>query len=476
MPQVHEQIYFANKEPIFTINKNQQWAILGPSGSGKTTLLKSIAKRCYIQSEKSSSAKEFASQKQEIIFVDVKHNFKNLQHNHNFFYQQRYSSVYAEESQTVQDYLTETQNNSLRNQPWTINSIIELFSLTQLLNKRLIQLSNGETKRIRIAVALLSNPQILLIDNPLIGLDITSRQYFENIFKAIVKSGIYLVITALADELPGIITNVIVLDNNGGFISLSKSEFLKERTKLFTQEEHRLNKEQIARMLYKKHEKRFEYLVKMKNINVIYGNIKILQNINWKIKHGERWALSGPNGSGKTTLLNLISGDHPQAYANDIELFDRKRGSGESIWEIKEKIGFVSPELFQYFPGKYNCLQVVESGFYDTIGVFQKVPENQRVIAKEWMKALGISKNENISLGQTSATQQRLTLLARALVKKPYLLILDEPCQGFEHQQQMHFRNIIEALAEITDMAIIYVTHHEEQLPKCIIKRFVLNK
>ena len=471
-----KNFHFDSKEPVFLINKEQHWAILGPGGSGKTTLLKALAERCYIYSPGNLKTKELTPQKQEIVFVDIKHNFKNLQHSHNFYYQQRYSLVFSEESQLVSDYLEEIQANTFNKHPWTLESISELFSLSPFLNKRLIQLSNGETKRLRIAAALLSNPVVLLLDNPLVGLDVNSRTEFDNIFSKIAQSGIHLVITTANEELPNFITNVIVLDEKGGFTRLSKENYLKERTNLFQQGEKKLNKELISSILYNKQHENFRYLVKLRDIKVSYGDVTVLQNINWEIKAGEHWSLSGANGSGKTTLLSLISGDHPQAYANDIELFDRKRGSGESIWEIKEKIGFVSPELFQYFPGKYNCLQVVESGFYDTIGVFQKVPEKQRAVAKDWMNALGISDIEDKPLAKVSATQQRLALLARALIKNPYLLILDEPCQGFENQQQEHFRNIIDTLAEVTDMAIIYVTHHEEQLPKCINKKLALNK
>lgn len=136
----------------------------------------------------------------------------------------------------------------------------------------------------------------------------------------------------------------------------------------------------------------------------------------------------------------------------------------------------MSPELFQYFPDRYNCLQVVESGIYDTIGIFRKVPEKIKKNALKLMELLGILILQNQPLRKVSATQQRLTLLARALIKNPYLLILDEPCQGFDNTQQGCFRSIIDTLAEITDMALIYVTHHEEQLPHCINKNLSLSK
>ncbi len=173
-------------------------------------------------------------------------------------------------------------------------------------------------------------------------------------------------------------------------------------------------------------------------------------------------------------MLSLINGDHPQAYANEIMLFDRKRGSGESIWDIKKKIGFMSPELFQYFPYHFTCLQMVESGFYDTIGLLRQSQRQNREIAEQWMAIMGLSLIREKYLSEVSASQQRMCLLARALVKNPYLLMLDEPCLGFDQSQQQTFKNLIDTMAKISDLAIIYVTHYQETLPDCITKTLQL--
>jgi len=219
---------------------------------------------------------------------------------------------------------------------------------------------------------------------------------------------------------------------------------------------------------------KFDVLVGMQNVRVLYGDSIIFDDINWEIRPGDRWALSGPNGSGKSTLLSLINGDHPQAYANEIVLFDQKRGSGESIWDIKKKIGFMSPELFQHFPHHFNCLQVVESGFYDTIGLLRHSQKRNREIAEQWMVLMGLSLIREKYLSEVPASQQRMCRLARALVKNPYLLMLDEPCLGFDQNQQQIFKNLIDTMAEISDMAIIYVTHYQESLPDCITKTLKL--
>jgi molybdate transport system ATP-binding protein len=203
---------------------------------------------------------------------------------------------------------------------------------------------------------------------------------------------------------------------------------------------------------------------------VAYGNKKILSNINWQINRGERWLLKGVNGSGKSTLISLITGDHPQAYANKVFLFDKKRGSGESIWDIKKKIGFVSPELHWYFDKTISVYNTIASGFFDTIGVYKKLSDEQHNIVHQWLSFLNLTTKSEFSLSALSTSQQRLALLARALIKNPPLLILDEPCQGLDEQQVKDFVALIDDLFNQSNRTLIYVSHYENEIPKCINK------
>jgi molybdate transport system ATP-binding protein len=214
----------------------------------------------------------------------------------------------------------------------------------------------------------------------------------------------------------------------------------------------------------------------MDKVHIQYGNKVILDDINWEINPGERWALLGPNGAGKSTLLSLINGDNPQAYANHIILFDKKRGTGESIWDIKKKIGFVSPELHQYFPTDNSCLQVIESGYYDTLGLFRPSNKNLAAIALRWMKTLEIDQYARTLLKNIPASAQRLCLLARALIKNPSLLIFDEPCQGMDDHQQLHFKKMVDTLCSLSNVTLIYVTHYQHEIPNSVDKVLNLDK
>jgi molybdate transport system ATP-binding protein len=212
----------------------------------------------------------------------------------------------------------------------------------------------------------------------------------------------------------------------------------------------------------------FSVAIKMIGTNVSYNNRKILDNINWEVKKGECWNISGHNGSGKSTLLSLVNGDNPQAFANEIYLFDRKKGSGESIWDIKQKIGYVSPELHHYFESTASCFEVVASGLFDTIGLFRQLSTEQKKITDEWMSLLQIVSLSKKIFKQLSNGEQRLVLLARALVKNPPLLILDEPCQGLDKEIALRFIALINEICVKMKKTLVYVSHYEEEIPSCV--------
>jgi len=210
------------------------------------------------------------------------------------------------------------------------------------------------------------------------------------------------------------------------------------------------------------------------NVTIKYGEKIILQAINWEVKKGECWSISGPNGAGKSTLLSLVTADNPQAYANELYLFDQRRGSGESIWDIKRRIGFVSPELHLYFDRGTSCFDVIASGLFDTIGLFRQISTAQQEQVQAWIELLQLQALQRRPLFQLSLGQQRMVLLARALVKNPPLLILDEPCQGLDEEQISYFKLLIDQLCATFNTTLLYVSHYSKDLPSCITQSVVL--
>lgn len=471
----------------FTVQPGENWAIIGESGSGKSALLQTLAGRFNITggeityhlpekiSQRDSNDSVHTARQKQIALVEPKHHFKNLSNTSDFYYQQRYNSSDSEDALTVAQYLNEINNASAGTGYWDFEKVVSLFNLGRLQDEQLIKLSNGETKRLMIAAALMKNPALLLLDQPLTGLDVQTRAAFSQMIDKIIASGTTLIMATSPGEIPEGITHVAILKNREVSEAMPKDRFSADA--FLNIKDDKLNVEELRSLLNDGNgPANFGRIVKMNNVHIRYGTKDILNGINWEIKQGERWALLGHNGAGKSTLLSLINGDNPQAYANDIILFDKKRGSGESIWDIKSKIGFVSPELHQYFPSDNSCLQVIESGYYDTLGLFRPGSKTKAETALRWMKALEIDQYARTLLKNIPASAQRLCLLARALIKNPALLIFDEPCQGLDAHQQLHFKNLVDTICGISNVTLIYVTHYQDEIPRSVTKVLKLEK
>ena len=362
------------------------------------------------------------------------------------------------------------------------------MELHDLLERKLLSLSNGERKRLQLASSLMQNPDLLLLDQPFTGLDVLSRKRLDFLLHQQKNKGTTLVLVCDKEHIPEYADTVLEL--SGGKIShllpleKYKQQMQAETPELFLQNK---NFESLVEPC-----QNYKRLVRMRNVTIFMGGVQVLRNIIWEIKPGEKWVLKGPNGAGKTTLLSLISADNPQGYSNDLVLFDKKRGSGESIWDIKKKIGFVSPELHLYFlriRGNYkpasgtslntnsmSCLEVILSGFKDEIGFNSTASRLHIQKAKLWLQVFCLEHLEKSAFVYVSLGEQRLILLARSLVKSPDLLILDEPCQGLDVHQTRRFTTLLNQISAQHKTTFIYVTHRAEEIPACVTKIIELEK
>ncbi|HEY4151558.1 MAG TPA: ATP-binding cassette domain-containing protein [Chitinophagaceae bacterium] len=442
--------------------KGEQWAVVGASGSGKTTLAHAMAGKVFFRGTIDYSFPISDGAGQQVVVVEQQHKFKNRSNTSDFYYQQRFNAADADNSLTVAEELADYTSDTVARDYW-----LNLLHMVPLVNKPLLQLSNGENKRLQLVKALLEDPALLVLDQPFTGLDVEGRKTLHGIINTLAAGGRHLLLVTSAAELPGCITHVAILEK-GRLAWAGKKEDAQQH--LPPVAAFPLPDPALLRQLPAPTFNDFNYAVKLVNTTVRYGDKIILDALDWEVKKGERWNLSGPNGAGKSTLLSLITADNPQAYANEIYLFDRRRGSGESIWDIKQKTGFVSPELHIYFEQGITCFEVVASGLFDTIGLFRRLSEEQETAVMDWMRLLQMDTMREKSFHQISTGQQRMLLLARALIKNPPLLILDEPYQGLDDEQSHYFKELVNSICEVFPSTLIYVSHYQKDIPSCVTK------
>jgi molybdate transport system ATP-binding protein len=482
-----DRLVFENSSWVF--GETEQWAIVGANGSGKSLLADALRGRLplvhgeliyHFQPAAGMTAEDCIG---HVSFAQRKANV------HETVVQSRWNSADQESGISVQEFLAYERVMEIN--PFEVDAsdaekrkafdrrkrrAIRLLHVVEFLQRRLLTLSNGEMQRVQWARELCRPLRLLILDEPFTGLDKENRKYFRTVMGRLMRSSLrVLVVAARPEDLPAGVTHLLEVNDCRIVAAERRRQFehcRSRRKEALTRFEADKPKADQSLLTSAPTTNRKE-LVRMRDVTVAYGATTILKGINWTVREGESWAVVGPNGSGKTTLLSLILGDNPQAYRNEVFVFGRRRGSGESIWEIKQQIGWVSPELQVYFDDSTTCLEVVESGFRDTVGLFEPPTAQQKRSARQWLTRFKLPQMANQPLFALSAGFQRMVLLARALVKRPKLLVLDEPCQGLDSEHRDLFVRTVDELLRTGDETAIYVTHRVEEIPPSITR--VLN-
>ena len=331
----------------------------------------------------------------------------------------------------------------------------QMFHMDGLMDKYIITLSSGELRKFQLTKTLFANPRTLIIDNPFIGLDAETRDQLKELLLVLAQERDMEIVLVIAktDDVPDFVTETKVMST----LEPIPAHVLSP-----------VQREAILSLPYHDNDYDCQRIVDMKQVSIRYGERTILKDLDWTIKNGERWALLGQNGSGKSTLLSLICADNPQSYACDITLFDRPRGSGESIWDIKKHIGYVSPEMHRSYKRNLPSIRIVASGMMDSIGLYAVPTEQDYDTCRWWMDIFGIGHLAERPFLQLSSGEQRLVLLARAFVKDPQLLILDEPLHGLDLWNRRLVKDVIETFCQRRNKTMIMVTHYKEELPAII--------
>ena len=472
-------------EPVnFELNDNEHIAVIGPNGGGKSMLMDIVTGRHPIAFP--APEYDFYPYQKRLVSDNIRYiTFRDSygEHDGSYYLQQRWNQQEIDEdTPTARQILDETYRmtgGDTGERRHKRCHLYDVFGMEPLLDKYVILLSSGEMRKLVLVRALLSEPRVLIMDNPFIGLDTGTRRQLSELLGTVSKEQalqIILVISKTSD-IPDFITHVVEVRDMTMMPKMTYSEYLRKSSGGMPQNvlsnEKRL---EIRDMPYRNGEYYNSNVVIMDKVSIRYGDRTILKDIDWTVRNGERWALGGQNGAGKSTLLSLICADNPQGYACNITLFDRQRGSGESIWEIKRHIGYVSPEMHRAYRHDIPAIQIVASGLKDSMGLYARPDAGEYDTCRRWMGIFGLEGLEERPFLKLSSGQQRLVLLARAFVKDPQLLILDEPFHGLDDNNRQMVREIIEEFCLRRNKTMIIVCHYDEELPRCISNRMYLKR
>ena len=471
----------------WSFRQGESWAVIGPNGAGKSTLAGLILDQIpYFRG--SIHREGLVSGIRGIVRVSFEQHQKLIRHEEGKDHYEAFSGI-EEHLLTVRELLNASfqDHQSGDASVSELNRLAKEMDLQGLLDRAARHLSNGEIRKTLLVQALLRQPEFLILDEPFDGLDKESSGKFSHLVSRIIENGTpLLLITHRFSELVSQITHILCLKDGRAYAQGSREEMLElvHKGKLFEDQFHdtgtnepkpplissKRNNEANENKKNGIHSNMSsgEAVILMKDIQVLYEEKTILKDLNWTVLPGENWKICGPNGAGKSTLLSLITGDHLQAYANDIKLFGKQRGEGESVWDIKQKLGIVTAELQVHYRQPISSLKVVLSGFFDSIGLYRPASEEQKQVARMWLDRLGQSELAEQDFLKLSQGQQRMMLVARAMVKSPPLLILDEPCQGLDPTYRGMLLELIDQIGMETSTQLIYVTHVEEDNLECI--------
>lgn len=519
--EVRHPLYRMNAPVDFELQVGEQLAIVGDNGSGKTRLVDILIGKCALM-PMNGVRYDFSPSKAKMVSDNVKYlSFRDSYGTNEgvYYYQQRWNQNDIEETPLVRDLLAESfriaeegltrksvfdkfvvrdetpeqeaarleqeaaaKEEMHRELEKVKKHLFEIFHLEQLLDKHIILLSSGELRKFQLTKTLLTNPRVLIMDNPFIGLDVTARAQLAEFLTLLTRETNVAVVLVLSktDDIPDFITHVVeVKDMKVG----QKVTLAAYRESCQPVPAKMLSAEKEQGILDLPYVEDAEHaapgtrqVIDFRKVNIRYGERHILKDLSFTVMNGEHWALNGENGAGKSTLLSIVCADNPQSYANDIVLFGHQRGKGESIWDIKKHIGYISPEMHRAYMRDIPAVDIVASGLSDVSGLYRKPKPEQRAVCVFWMDVFGIGDKANATFLKLSSGEQRLVLLARAFVKDPSLLILDEPLHGLDLKNRRLVKDVIEVFCQRKNKTLLMVTHYREEYPNNIDHEIFLKK
>ena len=441
----------------------QQWACLGPNGSGKTSLANVITRQASHASGVVHRSEQLC--RQGVAYVCFEQQ-KALCDRDKKLDDSEFRADACDPGTRIADLILQGKTPDKQFDEW-----VERLNIGHILTRGLRFVSTGEMRKTLLIKAILSDPGLLILDSPLDGLDLASQVELNQIIDELLHSSLpLLLLCRQIEDIPAGVSHLLVLDRGELVVDGTREEVLKDVRVQALMNPPVAELEKLpapAPRVYQLPHRGIP-LIELRNVCVAYGELQVLQDVSWVLARDQHCCVSGPNGCGKTTLLSLVTGDNHKAYGQDITLFGIRRGSGESVWDIKQKYGQLDTQLHLNYVRGMRVVEVVVSGFFDTIGLYDDWGDAQRAIAEQWLAALGLGEYTRESFDALSFGIQRMVLLARAMVKSPIILLLDEPTLGLDGHHRRLILRAIDHIAAHSDTRIIFVSHSAGEVPACI--------
>jgi molybdate transport system ATP-binding protein len=444
------------------IHPGEQWACLGPNGAGKTSLARVI---CQQEAHASGSVHRSSVLNEKGVAYVCFEQQKTLCDRDRKLDDSEFRSDANDPGTRVADIILDGRPPDEQFRQW-----VDRLAIGHILQRGLRFISTGEMRKTLLVKAILSNPGLLILDSPLDGLDLASQSELQHIIDELLRSNLpVLLLCRQLEDVPVAVSHVMVLDQGQLAASGPRNDILQSESVQLLMNPPTQALATLPPPAVRSYDLPSDGpLLELRKVCVSYGELNVLKDVDWRFGRGQHCLVSGPNGCGKTTLLSLVTGDNHKAYGQDITLFGIRRGSGESVWDIKQKYGQLDTQLQLNYVSGMKVVEVVVSGFFDTIGLYDDWGDSQRDIAEQWLTALGLAQYAKSGFDQLSFGIKRMVLLARAMVKSPVILLLDEPTLGLDGHHRTLILRAIDHIAEHSDTQIIFVSHSAGDAPKCI--------
>lgn len=449
--------------------QGEHWAVLGANGAGKTALANIIAgSQTHFSGTYERSASVGSA---SIAYVCFERGLHLCERDRKLDCSE-FESSGSDIGTRVRDLLGDDDSREQRR-----SELIALLNIESILDRGLRYISTGEMRKALLASALLDDPALLILDSPMDGLDLATQQRLGEVLNSIIEnSPAVMVLCRSLEEIPDACSHIMLLEDGRQRIQGVREKLETDPSVLdalappdlafkpLNDSRPTSQSATLAPETIDDHQPTFE----LRDVSVSFGDLCVFRDLNWRFERDQHCLIAGPNGSGKSTLLDLLTGDNHKAYGQDVSLFGRRRGTGESVWEIKSRFGRVDARMQNAVPNGSRVLDVVASGFFDSVGLYDQPSDVQRRTAMDWLRALDMGSWADREYHTLSFGLKRLALLGRAMVKNPSILLLDEATLSLDGG---HRKLLLEAVDHVIDHSscqLLFVSHTAGERPKCI--------